>query len=404
MSHRGDWLADPAHWRERTRDIEDRLSDALHERLTQRFVDKRTTLLMQRLRDRGHLLGAVRANGEVLVEGEPVGKLEGFRFLLDECVDKETSRPLLAAARRAMQSEISRQLQRLESDDDGCFRLEGGRFFWRGHAVATLKGGDDLLVPRVVPLADVELDGGDRERLRRRLAGWLERHLRRRLAPLFALREAELKGPARGVAFQVAENLGVLPRAEAATRGAHLTRDDRKMLTGIGLRLGMQSYFLPALVGNGSAPLRAMLWGLRSKVEVERQTLPKTPLVRVEDTPGVGFVLALGFVPLRPLRGSRLAVRADALERLAIAARRLSKNGSFQPDERLGAILDCDEETLRSVLRSLGYKETDETREVGAMEPARRKKGRKGGKRSDRPSRESPFAVLSRLKDGTKNG
>ena len=262
VSHRGDWLADPELWRGKTREIEDRLSDALHERLTQRFVDKRTTLLIQRLRDRGHLLAAVRADGGVVVEGECVGRIEGFRLCLDDGLDKETSRPLLAAARRALRAEMPRRLQRMEADDDGCFRLEGDRLFWRGQAVASLKGGDDLLAPRVVPLLGIELEGGDRERLRRRLAHWLDRHLRRRLGPLFALRDADLKGPARGLAFQVVERLGVLPRGEAALRDVRLTRDDRRALGRFGLRLGTRSYYLASLVGNGSARLRALLWGL----------------------------------------------------------------------------------------------------------------------------------------------
>ncbi len=81
VANRPDWLEDPVHWQERTRALEDRLSDALHERLTQRFIDKRTSVLMKRLREREELMSSVDSNGAVQVEGEHAGQIEGLRFV-----------------------------------------------------------------------------------------------------------------------------------------------------------------------------------------------------------------------------------------------------------------------------------------------------------------------------------
>ncbi|MCH8808676.1 MAG: hypothetical protein IH993_02415 [Proteobacteria bacterium] len=186
VANRGDWLGDAGHWQERTRAIEDKLSDALHERLTQRFVDRRAAALVRRLRAGDDLLAAVKADGEVVVEGEFVGRLEGFRFRLDGTVEDEDAKALLTAARRALAGEIPARVKRLERDGDEAFALEAdGRLAWRGVPVARLAAGDGVLKPGVEPLASEFLDGRARERLRLRLIEWLRRHLEAELAPLY---------------------------------------------------------------------------------------------------------------------------------------------------------------------------------------------------------------------------
>jgi ATP-dependent RNA helicase SUPV3L1/SUV3 len=409
ISHRADWLADPDHWQGRTRDIEDRLSDALHQSLTQRFVDRRTTMLIQRLRDRGLLLGACRADGEVLVEGERVGWLDGFRLVFDETLDKETSRPVFAAARRAVIAEIPRRLQRLEDDDDEAFSLHADQLIWRGHAVARLKGGDDLLAPRIMPLAAGELDGGDRERLRRRLAAWLDRYLRRRLAPLFALREASLQGSARGLAFQVAECLGTLPREAAKQQLAALDRGERRVLAELGLRIGQVGCHMPALLGDGSLRLRALLWCLRAKTKIELEDLPRAPVLRPGEQLDNGLMLAIGYLRIKAPRSKPMAVRADLLERLAASAQRCARKGPFEPDMAFCDILEVDARTLRALLRALGYQEerSDDGRLLMVL-PGRRKSAGPRRRRKRRGQQgvkdpDSPFAVLARLKTARKS-
>ena len=198
ITHRADWLDDSAHWQGRARAIEDALSDALHERLTQRFVDRRTAVLVRRLRGEGALVGAVRKNGEVLVEGEFVGRLDGFQFRPDEEVSGEDARPLLTAARRALGGEMPRRVKRLEQDDDGAFTLIEDRIAWRGTPFARLAAGDTVLTPRIEVLHSDFLDGPARERLRKRAASWLTRHIRAQLKPLFKAQAAELTPAGRG--------------------------------------------------------------------------------------------------------------------------------------------------------------------------------------------------------------
>jgi ATP-dependent RNA helicase SUPV3L1/SUV3 len=419
VAHRGDWLEDAAHWQGHTRAIEDRLSDALHERLAQRFVDRRTAALVRRLKEGDALLGAVRRTGEVLVEGEFVGHLEGFRFVLDEAVGEHDAKALLTAARRALVAEIPARVRRLEDDGDDAFAFDqGGRISWRGQAVARLAAGATALNPRVEPLASEFLDGVQRERLRKRLAAWLERELRSRLRPLFRAAEAEASPAVRGLLFQLTEALGTLPRAVLASQIAGLTKADRKVLVDLGVRLGAASVFLPALLRRCPTLLRGLLWA--TQAERPAPTVPASGALSYRPVDGVGdaaaqtreeaFCLAIGYRRFAQ-DGRVLAIRADALERLAAAARKLAAQGDFGATPALQRLAGCVAEDLALPLAALGYRcVSDESglsfvpRRAGDPRQGQRRggkgRGRSGAKGRSREQRagDSPFAKLRDLK------
>lgn len=422
ITHRGDWLDDAGGWREHTRAIEDRLSDALHERLTQRFVDRRTATLVRRLKTGEQLLASVRSNGEVLVEGEHVGRLDGFQFRLDRSITEEDARPVLAATRRALQSEIPQRLAQLEGDDDGAFRLQqDGKLLWREAAVARLSSGDSALMPRIRVSDSEFLDGPGRERVRRRLDSWLGRFLRNRLGPLYALEEAPLQGAARGLAFQLAEALGTLPRATVAEQLGALSREERKALGRLKVRIGAESLYLGALLRPAAIRLRALLWGVQH--DSAPPTLPdeEAAVLQGAMTEDPSLCHALGYRRLRH-RGQAVALRADLLERLAQAAHarhgRAEKGAGFAVDSDILALAGGDERVLQAALSTLGFR--SEPHEEGLRFHRRRpdrsrSKAREQAKpaeqamRRDRkapaksqPRPDSPFAVLQTLKQGTR--
>ena len=402
ITHRGDWLSDAGHWQERARATEDRLSDALHDRLTQRFVDRRTAVLVRRLRDGERLLAAVRRNGEVIVEGELVGRLEGFRFKPDSEGDPDEARALLAAARRVLTDEIPSRIRTLESETDEAFKLDPeGRVAWHGAPVARLASGATALQPRIEVLRSEFLDGRQRERLRKRLALWLERHIRERLRPLFRLAEAELKGSARGLAFQLVEALGSLPRRRVSRQVGALSKAERRAFTDLGVRLGAGSLFLPALLRQRSIRLRALLWAVHNELRLPLP--PSGPLIieragseAAASTPE-GFWLAAGYRLLRRDRTS-VAIRADSLERLAREARRLAAQGPFAANTALLALAGGDQDTLGLLLAELGYRAKEEDG-VTVFTPRRDSRPpKKPKRRARRPAADSPFAQLRKLK------
>ncbi|HEY8017294.1 MAG TPA: disulfide oxidoreductase, partial [Dongiaceae bacterium] len=396
ISHRAGWLADPRHWQETTRAVEDKLSDALHRVLTQRFVDRRQAHLLRRMKDGNALVGSVTRAGEVIVEGHGVGQLAGFRFIPDGSGGVEESRPLLNAARRALAREIPERLARLEAAPDAAFALSAaGVVSWEGAPVGRLTAGEAVTRPRVDPLQSDLLDSAQRERLRRRLALWAEHFIARRLKPLTAAAAAPVTGATRGVLFQLIEALGLLPRRELS---AQLPLADTKALGALGLRLGRESVWFPALASSGS--LAGLLWCIHAG-RAPTPLPPRRPpsLLRDPALPAE-FYHAVGY----RLAGS-LAIRADALERLSQSARRLASQGPFLPVEALRQLVQCEAAALPAVIAALGYRSAEEEGELRFHAPDRKAGGAKGakrrGRRGPRPQQQqpdSPFAALRDLK------
>ena len=193
VAARPSWVGDAAHWQAETREVEEKLSDALHERLTARFVDRRATHLLRRLEapEGEELLSAVTAQGEVVVEGHPVGHVAGFGFTPDPISVGDERRLVLRAARRALRQEMPRRVGALDAAEDAAFGLDDARVvMWDGAPVARLQPGAQMVRPQLQVLDSEFLDGRQRDRVRQRLQRWLDALVHHELAPLFAA-EAE---------------------------------------------------------------------------------------------------------------------------------------------------------------------------------------------------------------------
>ncbi|MCH7865826.1 MAG: disulfide oxidoreductase, partial [Proteobacteria bacterium] len=371
VAYHSDWLDDAGHWQERTRGIEDKLSDALHLSLTQRFVDKRTSILLSRIKQREDLLAAVDGHGDVTVEGHFMGRLEGFRFipdddasLNDDNLDGAARKTVSNAAQRALRGEMAARLRRLEADGDDMFQLTADdsgwrrRVLWRGEDVARITAGPGLLKPVVAPLAGGLLETPARDRLRRRLQAWLDGRVRETLAPLFEAPGAEVKGPLRGLLFQLSEGLGSLGRDAVGDLIGALGRADRKVLRQLGVRIGRHGVFMPALLKPGAVAMRGLLWVLHRETGSPPGAAPPPPpplapgRVSTDVIPEApeGFYEAQGYV-----RFGALAVRHDMVERLASKAWALARKGPFTATPELLSLAGCGADEMTAILRGLGY-------------------------------------------------
>lgn len=394
VSHRPHWVADPLHWQERTRAIEDKLSDALHDRLTQRFVDRRTAHLVRRMADDGDLLGAVARSGEVLVEGHFVGTLDGFRFVPDTAEGPNATRAVLAAAARGLKTEIAARVTRLCDDGADGFALgEDGTVLWREQRVARLAAGPEKLRPAVEVDSSDLLEPAARERVRKRLAAWLDDAVADGFRPLLRARAAPLTGAARGLVHQLAEALGSMDRATAEAQVGALDEEGRKALARLGIRFGVESVFLPTLLKPGPQRLRALLWAAAAGT-----TAPPPPGERVTVVPRPGvpdaYYAAIGYRRLGPR-----AVRVDMLERFAAGLRKLARDSrhGFTVPPMLASLLGVTADDLAGVMVALGYRRQDgDAAAAPSWLPPRR------GPRHPSPQKqqhraESPFAVLRGL-------
>ncbi len=374
-ANRHDWLNDPGHWQERTRAIEDRLSDALHDRLTARFIDRRTSVLMRRLKENVMLEAEVTETGDVLVEGQHVGSLDGFRFAPDPSAAGPEAKALRTAAQKALAGEIVTRAEKASSAPDAEFALSAdGTLRWKGTAIARLTEGEDILRPRLIVLADDALPDAARERVQTRLDLWATTHTQNLVKPLFDLRSAEALTPAaRGIAFHLVENFGVIERKTIVEEIRALEQDARDGMRALGVRFGAYHIYVPALLKPAPAALVAMLWALKNGgldgdglqdlthlAASGRTSVPVDPDIRS------GLYYAVGYKPC----GNR-AVRIDILERLAdhirpLMAWRSTPESPTPPDGAIGqygftvtvamtSLLGCAGDDFASVLRALGY-------------------------------------------------
>ena len=326
ITHRGDWIEGAAEWQDRARFIEDRLSDALHDRITQRFVDRRSAFLVRHLAGDAEVLASVDKAGEVRVEGTYVGRLDGFRFVPDAS-EGDGVRTLVTAANRVLRGEVTARARRLAGEADEAFAIDArGAVLWRGDPVGRLVAGESILTPRVELRAGDFLDGEARERVRQRLASFVRGAIETRLAPLFAAQALPLGGPGRGIVFQLADTLGCLAAEDVAAPLKALDLPSRRALGRLGIRFGRETIYVEPLLGVEAARFRALLWAVR-----HGRAVPPLPGARhrgkaiaIDPDLPASFYAAIG---RRVLGG--LALRPDRLERLAASARTARVSGAL---------------------------------------------------------------------------
>lgn len=361
-AHRPGWVKDSAHWQDVTRAVEDRLSDALHERLTQRFIDRRASVLIRSLREEDLNL-VLDDSGGVTVGGETIGKLEGFRFTPVDTTAGLEARALRAAAVKGLEGEFLARAHKLAMAIETDIALsEHGRLWWDGAIVAKLVAGPAPLSPTVLLLADESLKGAPREAVQRRLEEWMQNRILAKLQLLDGLRQSidakpgtkeALPGEARGIAHRLWENFGSLdfPRTDLRGDRAAIMRALRPH----GVWFGRRTVYLPKLLRPDSASLLALLWSIWEKLE-NVPVLPRAGLTSFESDAPEGFLAAAGF---RKFAGR--AIRLDMLERLEDTLEEALVNGSASDvlTPKLVSLLGCGNEELKEVLGALGWNETE---------------------------------------------
>jgi ATP-dependent RNA helicase SUPV3L1/SUV3 len=397
IAQRADWLKDPAKWAERTREVEARLSDALHERLTQRFVDRRTAVLVRDIGARGAdaLPVTVAADGEVSVGPEPIGHLSGFEFRVDPSARLADKRLLLAAAERRLGDELDRRANALIEAPDEAFALTtdsggGVAVASGGHVLARLASGRSLLEPALRTARPLDrLSAQTRAALRARLERWLEARVHRHLCPLETL-SAAATDPAsspgvRALAAMLADSAGVLPRKAALSAIAHLEQPDRQALHRLRVRLGPLDLFLPAMLKPAAQQWRAALLSVR-----QGQQMPALPAAGAA-TLGADADPRGGALAYR--RAGRTWVRIDLADRLASHARKVRSAGGEDPvDAELAISIGLDEEALGALMGDIGF-----TRAGDSW----RWRGRRGSRTERRAPSSHAFAELAKLKKKT---
>jgi ATP-dependent RNA helicase SUPV3L1/SUV3 len=367
IAHRADWLKDPATMAERAREVEEKLSDALHERLTQRFVDRRTSVLMRQLGGKGaaEFPVLVDEQGEVTVGSYSIGRMEGFAFEVDPAARHSDRKMLLATAERRLGGEYEKRAAALVADTDEHFSLrsEAGlpvAILWRGHEVARLGPGKNLLSPRVNLDRRIErVSDKGREAVVERLKGWVRGEVERWLAPLrragAAAQDAATPPAARSILALLVDEGGVVAREHVAKPLALLDREQRRAVTALKIRIGALDLFMP-----DALKPEAVRWRTALRAAAGNEAMPPLPaassVVLATPEPEQRAILArLGFRPLGPQM-----LRVDLAERLARHAHGVRTGGEGTLiDEPLVTSLGLEPAAVRKLMRDLGFRQAD---------------------------------------------
>ena len=354
LSQRSNWLQDSRYWQERTRSVEDKISDALHHGLTRRFVDRRMRVLKTQLKRKESLLADLDAEGLLTVEGESVGRVEGFRFSPDKAATADEAKTLRQASAKALSTALSRRaLQLYNAPDKEIGLTDQGGIMWGEHAIGKLVASSNLYEPEIEIFVDDEVSDEARQKIKRRLQAYIKQKISTHCAALLQLKDdPKITGLARGVAYRIYESFGVVLRSQIAKDLKSLPQDSRKLLRAHGVRFGQHAIFVFSALKPEATRVRLLLWSLKEDLE----TVPPAPppgLVTIETNPLLhhDYYPVVGF-----FRSGKRSIRIDILDRLSNLLREQDQRAGFEASPEMLSICGLSPENFADLLAGLGYR------------------------------------------------
>ncbi len=379
ITNRSNWLDETEYWQDQAKTIEDKLSDELHERLTQRFVDKKIVVLNKTLKEFNNLEAIVRIDGKVFVEGEEVGTLKGFDFI-PTLSDGENAAPILSAARKTLPKEISRRVKELLMSDNAAFKFDNdGNILWQSNIVASLVNGENIYSPKININSSELLSDEQIKQIQLRIIEAVEGNIKSILSEAINLKDPSfqniekkhfnnnqneeksaeeeklpiinLSGKALGIAYEVYEGLGSAKTSSLSMSINTLSDDEKTQLAKLGLRLGIETIYLPNLLKPSAIKLRALLWSVFYQNFPDHGTPPDGRVsVIMQPEANHDFLRAIGFVPL-----GDLALRVDIAERLSALIRVEARSGRFRITDAMLSIAGSTKIQMEKILYELNY-------------------------------------------------
>lgn len=365
--NRPTWVKDTNHWVNAARQVEDALSDALHERLTARFVDRRTSALLKGMGQNTYMETTIKDNGDVWVGEHKIGHLDGLTFKIDTSGSDLEAKALQATADKAISPEINRRLTSICAGQHAIFTLSNdGHIQWGGKSIGKISKGGSIFNPDAqivgAELGDANLRAMTEDRMRDFLRGEVSAKLGS-LAALKTLSEStqpETKPETKGFAYQMLENDGYIDRKENAQMVYDLDQDTRRQLREVGITFGQYDVYLRELM----KPKPAMLLSILSAYGAGGDSKPFIPFAGVTSIPNTGdhdsklySKAAIARAGYRAC-GPRI-IRFDILNRLANLIRQAqveSGTRKFQIMQEMLALLGCNYEDMQGVLTDIGFR------------------------------------------------
>ncbi len=397
VSNKKNWTANPDYWIERTKYIEDKLSDKLHEELTKSFIDKRISVLSRSLKQDIVLGTEIKNENEVIIDGEYIGRLKGMKLDLDlKSGSLETDiKSLKKAARQAIAPELMRRVNRIVKSEE--FKINNDqKIYWMDNPIAYIVRGNNYLNPKLALLVDEAIDVESKEKLKLNLETKLQSLISSELSDLVNLSKAEFKNNyARALCYQLFENNGVIKRESVHSMLKNISKEDRVSLRKVGVKIGRYHVFLPKMLKPNAVELRVILWKLYFP-EDKKYIIPKYGLnfLKNENKKNNKFFLICGFENF-----NKFYVRVDILERLFIKIIENTNSGEFKIDSNMINLIGSSKENFLKLLSLMDYKskKKEGKKEEYFVYKPRSSKNNKLNKNQKR-SKNNPFEKLLELR------
>ena len=394
VANKKNWVENQDYWVERTKNIEDKLSDKLHEELTKSFIDKRISILSRSLKQDISLGTEITAESEVRIDGQFIGKLEGLKLNLDfQSGSLDTDlKSLRKAARQAIAPELMRRVIKILRS--GVLRLDpDSKIYWMDNPIAYLSSGKDYLNPRMNLIVDEAIDLESKGKLKIFLENWISTLIKTELSDLVNLKNTNTKNNyARALCFRLFENNGIIKRDSIDQITKKLPPEERSNLRKKGVKIGRYHIFLPKMLKPSAVTLRVALWKIFFR-DNRLSNLPTFGLnfLKNESKKDKKFLLICGFENF-----NKFYVRVDILEKLFIKIIEISKNGKFEINSDMINLLGCTKDNFTQLLKMMNYKQKkgkNDEKDLFIYWPIKSYK-----KNNVKVEKDSPFKILSEVR------
>ena len=391
VANKKNWVENSDYWIQMSKNIEDSLSDKLHNEITKSFIDKRISVLSRGLKQDMKLNTEINTKDELIIDGQLIGKLKGLKLNLEftsGTLDTDV-KSLKKAARQGISEELIGRVKEIIKNKEIEFS-QNYKIIWKNHPIAKLRKGNNYLHPEIEIIADENLENNSKEELLNFLNIWLKNYIEEELKDLINLIKTENKNKyLRALAFQLYESNGVLKRSNIEDVVKAISKEDRKQFRKLGIKIGRYHIFLPRMLKPKAVSLRILLWKFYNSF-VESSEIPKSGLNFLTDNQNkfdMKFLLLCGFENF-----GNYYIRVDILEKLFLKIIDNTKNGKFKISSEMMNLLGCSKENFYKVMGLMNYKREKKDEDIFSYKGSRKISRVKFIKRKN-----NPFEKLSSL-------
>ncbi len=370
VANKKNWVENSDYWIQLTKNIEDKLSDKLHDELTKSFIDKKISMLSRSLKQDLVLNTEINEENKIFIDNQYVGELKGLKFLIEvtsKTLDTDI-KSIKKAARKGIEKELFKRVETIIKNGNIKISFED-KLVWNDNPIARLKKGSDYLNPTIEIIADDSLDLVSKNKLNNFLINWLQDYINEVLGDLIKLSKYDIRNQyLRGLIFQLYENNGVIKRREVEKIVKLIPAEERKKLWSMGIKIGRYHIYLPKMLKPKAVEFRITLWKLFNAMPIKQQ-IPKSGLNFIQDTKlEKNFLLLCGFEKFK-----EFFVRIDILEKLFIKIIENTKNRKFKINSEMMNLLGCTKENFYKLMDYMNYKK-DKQADTYVFKGEKRKK------------------------------